>query len=155
MLVKCVSMKNPWGMLVALNEKGFETRSWTTAYRGPLYIHISSRYDRVDRMLETEKYFYQALYPFRLHDNLIEYCGLIVARVELTDILHIREDGLYSMGRDYKKVLPLPIGKERAFGDYSPGRYAWKFDNIRCLQTPIPAKGKLSIWEYDMPANIA
>jgi activating signal cointegrator 1 len=39
--------------------------------------------------------------------------------------------------------------QESAFGDYSPGRYAWFLDNIRQLDEPTPAKGALGLWEWD------
>ena len=34
-------------------------------------------------------------------------------------------------------------------GEYSLGRYAWILEDIEPLDTPIPAKGHLSIWNYE------
>lgn len=39
--------------------------------------------------------------------------------------------------------------QEKAVGDYSPGRYSWLLNEPVQFETPTPAKGKLSIWEYD------
>ena len=33
-----------------------------------------------------------------------------------------------------------------AFGDYSKGRYAWIFENIRRLAEPYPIKGRQRLW---------
>ena len=38
--------------------------------------------------------------------------------------------------------------KEKAFGDYSPGRYGWLLSDPVQFAEPIPAKGKLGIWNY-------
>jgi len=39
--------------------------------------------------------------------------------------------------------------QERAFGDYSAGRWAWLLSNIRALPDPVPAKGMLGLWAMD------
>jgi hypothetical protein len=39
--MKCISLIQPWASLVLLGEKRYETRNWSTAYRGPLLIHAS------------------------------------------------------------------------------------------------------------------
>lgn len=38
-----LTLRQPWASLVAIGVKQVETRSWTTAYRGPLAIHSSKR----------------------------------------------------------------------------------------------------------------
>jgi hypothetical protein len=38
--------------------------------------------------------------------------------------------------------------KEEAFGDYGPGRYAWILVDNKPLKEPVPAKGKLKLWEW-------
>lgn len=37
---------------------------------------------------------------------------------------------------------------EAAFGDYSPGRWAWLLDEVEQLPEPVPAKGSLGLWEW-------
>ena len=38
---------------------------------------------------------------------------------------------------------------ESNYGRYEVGRYAWKLELIKVLEEPIPAKGKLGIWNYE------
>ena len=38
--------------------------------------------------------------------------------------------------------------QEYICGEYQEGRYAWILDNVKPLETPIKAKGQLSIWNY-------
>lgn len=39
--MKAITLTQPWATLVAVGAKHVETRSWTTAYRGPLAIHAA------------------------------------------------------------------------------------------------------------------
>lgn len=38
---------------------------------------------------------------------------------------------------------------ERAFGDYSEGRWAWLLADIMPLAIPVEAKGALSLWDWE------
>ena len=40
--------------------------------------------------------------------------------------------------------------KEKCFGDWREGRFAWEFANMTMLPVPIPAKGKQGLWNWDM-----
>jgi hypothetical protein len=42
--------------------------------------------------------------------------------------------------------------QERAFGDYTPGRYAIFTAGVRQLKTPITIKGALGLWR--LPSQI-
>ena len=47
----------------------------------------------------------------------------------------------------------LSLRKERAFGDWSPGRYGWKLKDPRVLSEPIHCKGSLGLWK--LPPEVA
>jgi hypothetical protein len=38
--------------------------------------------------------------------------------------------------------------QEIAFGDYTPGRYAWILDNIQCLPEPMTCPGHQRLWNW-------
>lgn len=38
--------------------------------------------------------------------------------------------------------------EQKAFEDYSEGRYAWILEDNKQFNKSIPARGSLSIWEY-------
>ena len=40
MLMKALTVYQPWASLIALGEKKIETRSWPTNYRGPLALVV-------------------------------------------------------------------------------------------------------------------
>jgi len=53
------------------------------------------------------------------------------------------------VGQHYYEVPPPLDSNEYAFGDYTPGRYAWLLSDVQALPTPIPAKGQLGLWRWE------
>lgn len=39
--------------------------------------------------------------------------------------------------------------QEYIFGNFTPGRYAWEFANMKMLAEPVPAKGMQGLWNWD------
>ena len=165
--MKAITLWDPWASLIALGEKKVETRSWRTDYRGPLAIHAAKR--PMDKIAWKEPFysalspmmlaFYSALSPMRLDHELPSmirhYPGCIVATCWLMYCLPIIGfDEEYQVAKmDFKKgEIDCTImlgGKELAFGDYTVGRYAWYFNDIKPLVKPIPAKGFQRLWNWD------
>src|SRR6266699_6473957 len=59
--IPALTMTDPWGSLVAAGAKRIETRSWSTAYRGPLAIHVAKTLPARAEALCYEEPFCQAL----------------------------------------------------------------------------------------------
>lgn len=51
MIIKAITLWQPWALLMALKEKEYETRSWMTTYRGPLAIHAAKNFPKDARSL--------------------------------------------------------------------------------------------------------
>lgn len=165
MIIKALTLYDPWAMLVALQQKQIETRSWYTDYRGLLAIHTSVNYRGPHRNLRWQEPFKTVLKPVFSTINgkegySLRHLGKVVAICNLVDCLKIEEDGLYRVTKASPAVdillsqAPLPGEPELSFGDYSPGRFAWILSDIRRLETPIPAKGQRRLWNWDMPNNL-
>ena len=142
--MKAISLFQPWATLVAIGAKTFETRSWETRYRGELAIHATKAMPRDARELCYQQPFFDVLHnagydPFNLPR------GCIVA---ITDLLRVEPMYLYE---------PEELDEyNRAFGDWSLGRFAWKLVSIKRLEHPIPAKGSLGLWNWHMtPTELA
>ena len=43
-----ISLKQPWAWLMTIGPKRIENRKWATRYRGPILVHASLRWDRVN-----------------------------------------------------------------------------------------------------------
>jgi hypothetical protein len=141
----CISLWQPWGSLVAGGFKEYETRSWAAPgkMRGQLVaIHASKRWTR-DEQHYTERFIRQ--YPetasvLRPEDYQNPPLGAVLCVCRL--IACYSSDMLRDSVSD----------RERAFGDWSPGRYVWKLEIMRVFEKPYPAKGMQGIfkWEYEL-----
>lgn len=140
--MKIISLWQPWASLMALNLKQNETRSWYVGYRGPLGIHAAKKvipFEQLfDELTPEQRLFVLSVIcnAYGNYDNLPT--GAIIAAGNLTDIVAI------------EKVTPELTALERAFGDYSPGRFAWQMTDIVNLKEPIPAKGQQGLWDFDL-----
>ncbi|MGE7112710.1 ASCH domain-containing protein [Lysinibacillus sp. NPDC047702] len=139
--MKAITIKQPWATLIALREKQFETRSWQTKYRGTLAIHAGKTIDKE----------YCEYPPIKktLQKHGIEIAdlplGAVIATTELVEC-HLIPNELSVAGIEFGKKLE---GDELYFGDFMNGRYAWELNTVKVLPEPVPAKGKLSLWEWD------
>lgn len=151
-----LSLTQPWATLVAIGAKQIETRSWRTSYRGPVAIHAALKFPKECKDLIFTEPFNSALQRIETNSKGLKDLprGVIIAVCDVTAVCFIdterREDGVPSilLGGNYRII----VGKERAFGDYSNGRFAWILENLRVLKEPIPCKGALSLW--DVPLNV-
>lgn len=138
--MRALTLYQPWASLVAVGAKRVETRSWYTPYRGPLAIHAGRSAEGLP--LCREEPFCSALaeagYPTPRELPL----GAIVATCVLTRCLPV-SNGLYDT-----LDLDSLSERERAFGDYSPGRYAWLLSDIIRV-VPVPVRGFQGLWHWD------
>jgi hypothetical protein len=146
--MKAISLWQPWASLIATGAKTFETRGWPTTYRGPLAIHAARRDTTDIRALMHNWQFQGGLAP--LMGKPVDYetkewygvtwemlpKGAILCIVNVLDC--IATQGLKN--GDYYK--------ERYFGDYTPGRFAWKLELVEVLKKPIETKGSQGFFEY-------
>lgn len=145
--MKALSLTQPWASLMAIGAKHYETRSWSTSYRGPLAIAAAKSWPReCVEMTRDDEPFRSTLFPptggYITLGDLKRECGHIIAVVELVDCIRV-DGGLPRTPFE----LPPPAEHERDFGNYSAGRFAWITRNVQRLPTPIPAKGALGVWE--------
>ena len=166
--MKAITLIQPYATLISLGMKKIETRSWATSYRGPLAIHAAKgpgdlgSFKAMRDLCGTQPFF-DAL--MRIVPDFDTYCdrdaiferlplGAIVAVCEVVCCVptEAAEDGFFggprSIETGFQRLWKL-TDQERAFGDYSPGRFAWLLSDIRALPEPIPVKGALGLWEYE------
>ncbi|MDZ4263777.1 MAG: ASCH domain-containing protein [Pseudomonadota bacterium] len=133
--MKAITLFDPWATLVVLGQKQFETRSWPTNHRGLLAIHVSKT-SGFDELATVEPFL--SVFKGMAHWHAP---GCIIGTVEVMDCWQVP-------GRTIPSSFagqPISV-KERAFGDFSPGRYAWMLKNPRRLATPIPCRGRQGLW---------
>ena len=140
-----LTLKQPWASLVAYGWKSIETRSWATAYRGPIAIHSSDQMSDADMTMAQR-------YAAILGGDVIPYClGRVLAVAQLVDVIPTT-DVTFSSRRSRGEWIRVwdsdysASNMEREFGDYTDGRYAWLLSDIRLLKEPIRVRGALGLW---------
>jgi hypothetical protein len=140
--MKAISLWQPWASLIALGIKHYETRSWSTNYRGELVIHAAKKIIPFHELFQGLSFQQQRFIMKQIIHAYGEYrnmpTGKIVATTNLINVFQT-EDLLSNIDQ-----------LEKACGDYSPGRFAWHLIVTRMLDKPIPAKGQQGLWDYDI-----
>lgn len=136
--MKCISLWQPWATLLAHGKKRVETRSWATRHRGPVLIHASKKWNQQLADLCRQP-------PFR---STIAEIGRAFefefgALLGIANIHDCRQAAEWS---------PQVSDVERAFGDYSVGRFCWLMDGFRPFAVPIPYRGFQGL--FDVPADV-
>jgi hypothetical protein len=133
--MKALSVKNPWAWLIIHRGKDVENRTWKTDHRGPLLIHASKRYDfheGFDTLWRIEKTGLIDMIDFNLMVSGYPLkAGCMLGLVELVDCVQDAQS---------------PWAE--------PGMWHWILKNpIPCVE-PIPAKGRLGLWEFAGECNL-
>lgn len=126
--MKVLSIKEPYASLIKDGVKIYETRSWKTNYRGEIYIHASLTKSNSETTPKALKYLKSTPKP-----------GYILCKCNLIDCIPMDEEFINYINNETN---------ESDFGRFSKDRFAWKLELIEVLKEPIPAKGKLGIWNY-------
>lgn len=162
--MEILTLTQPWATLVAVEAKHIETRSWATSYRGPIAIHAGKGLGPVggeralQRLCQREP-FWGVLCDLLMPPGRMLFAadtlprGAIVAVAELVDCV-----GTLTLSSATWRTTPQgrawPLtDQERAFGDYSPGRYAWLLADVRRLSEPLPYRGAQGL--RSLPADVA
>lgn len=132
-----LSLYNPWAYLAAIGEKEWETRGWYTYYRGPIAIHSTVIFPHPARALCLQQPFKRVLMKAGIESvaDLYVLRGVLLAVGTLVDCVPVNQ------------VKSSLSSQEYAFGDYSPGRYAFKLADMVLLPKPIPAIGHRKLWK--------
>lgn len=124
-----LSLTQPWGTGIIYLVKLFETRSWSTAYRGWLFIHAAKGYPGYAKDFAAAEIKAGTITP-----NIPTGC--IIGLANLTAIYSTNNGPFVSKLSE----------QEKRWGDYSPNRFAWKLDEAIGFAEPIPCKGALGLW---------
>lgn len=133
--MKCISLWQPWATLLVYGYKIHETRSWPTNVRGPVAIHAAKKKDSEARWLSTEFPFADALDGTEFNDLPF---GCLLGTVQLVDC--IPTEVAYPDNWDHGR-------NDFYFGNFEPGRWAWKCESPTMLSDPIPYKGAQGFFE--------
>lgn len=134
--MKALSLTQPWASLILAGAKRFETRGWNTDYRGPLLIHASKNFPNWAIKGCFVEPFRSALLAAGIEDLDDLPLGAIIARTSIEAVI----------GPFKKDLHPAISGREEPFGDYAPGRYAFRLGPVEPTIV-VPCSGSLSLWK--------
>ena len=128
-MARVLSIQNPWASLILAGHKDIETRTWSTNYRGPLYIHVTPKLNRnVNLIFQHATLLYAYLPTGYIHG--------------VATLMHVKT---------YSSVEAFLNDRNRHRRNWLPDKlplYGWILKDARLLEKPIPAKGKLGIWRH-------
>lgn len=138
--MKALTLTQPWATLVATGDKRFETRSWSTDYRGPLAIHAAKSLpeyarDFIDHTPAVVTMLRRAGYEY--FDTDLPF-GCVVATCQIVGCVSTDSS-----------TFRMPPGKDRILGNFAPGRFAWILEDVSRVDPPVPARGSLGLWDWD------
>lgn len=128
--IKALSLWQPWASLVAYGVKRHETRCWQTNYRGPIAIHAAKTLDIAGAPDLLCQHVFGEFWPKVLPT------GVVVAIGDLTAC------------EPTESVADHLTAADRAAGNFTRGRFAWRIENIRRLDTPVPLIGRQGLFNW-------
>jgi hypothetical protein len=137
MIIPALTLHQPWASLIAIGVKPYETRG----RRAPLWM--------VGRRI--------AIHAAKRKIDIREITpDMDAAFLAVTENDPFWDDHLPLGAVVCTARLSLCIPAERVvpdqFGDYSPGRFAWRFTDIEAFATPHPARGWQRYgWPWEVP----
>lgn len=151
--MKAITVKQPWASLIVEGIKDIENRTWKTNFRGRVLIHAGvtpakgwTKRDGGAYVLNDKQYF-----TVTVSDKFAEIFGshltfgAIIGSVEIVDCV-VNHPSIWA-----EKSHMLYDGFSPSEYDIT---YNWVLSNPILFDKPIPCKGKLSFWEFEMPENV-
>ena len=129
-----LSLLQPWASLVVMGAKTIETRSWSTKHRGTLLIHASQ--GKAGEIFAADPLFKKFISDFKTLPF-----GAIIGSVTLQKILRTEDFDLTDAAMNAVTL------EEKAFGDYTSGRYGWLLVDPVKFVNPVPARGMPGLWK--------
>lgn len=132
--MRTLSLHQPWAWFVIHGFKPWETRCWKATCFGPLLIHSTNKVCPIgfDLYFKVRQKFGDA--SFLNPPPWLEMPrGCIVGNVDFYLCMNIKP-----------KLTEL----EEMLGDFSPGRWFYRFKDAQGFDKPIPARGYQRFWNY-------
>lgn len=137
-VMKAISLWQPWASLWLSPSKIHETRHWQTPHRGEMLVHAAKRLvtDVDEELAEILFHEFGADWAKSLPR------GAIVGVVDLIDVVPTKK--IYMNG--------FIDSADMVCGDFSDGRFGWKRGSYRRFESPIPWRGRQTIFNVPREA---
>jgi len=149
--MKTITIKQPWASLICEGIKNVENRTWKTSVRGRVLIHAANQSWNWDKLINYMTYMgtlgaFTDKWTRKWLSNL--QTGAIIGSAEIVDCV-INYDSIWA-----EKGVNFEFENKLSFDVKIKPTYNWVLANPILFDKPIPAKGKLSFWKFDMEDKI-
>ena len=169
MIVKAITLYQPYASLIAVGAKRFETRGCATNYRGPIAIHAGLKepehlYSRAFIDGVSNAFGWQGTDDMFWLEMRCLPRGAVIATAKIRSCYRIEDRPQWTGPEWYKVSLSTSTSgftseffmmiseEEYLFGDWRQGRYAWRLDDVQPLPEPVPARGMQGLWNWEVTA---
>lgn len=131
--MKGLTIHQPWAWFIESQHKLYETRSWTTRWRGPVAVHAGRTWNN-----QTRDWAQMTALSLGIEVPNELALGAIVCVCKLTAVYRTEE------------LLPHLSLKERKLGNYEAGRYAWRLEVQEVFSVPVFCAGNQGLWDCNL-----
>ncbi len=142
MVLRALTLHQPWASLIANGEKVYETRSWEPP-EGLTHVAIHAGKTVNDEVLK-EPVFRHALGFWNPEEQIILPSSAILCVCRIVKAFKVY--GKVPEDRRHESH------REKFFGNFDAGRFAWKLERVFTCTPPIQCRGAQRIWR--MPPTI-
>ena len=139
-LMKAISLWQPWASLWCSKRKVHETRHWRCSHRGWLLVHAAKRFEKAFDLDDPLRLILDDEFGGHWAKELPT--GALIGMVNVVDCLPTQTLFGDAAASD----------DDRECGDFAPGRFAWKRDEFRLFDQPIPYRGAQGI--FNVPDDL-
>lgn len=127
--MKALTVRQPWAWALMEGGKDIENRTWATTYRGPLAIHAAAGMTQQEYRRATDYLQRVVGVPYAAIPKKADLSfGAFLGTVQLADCVTTWDSPWFE------------------------GPYGFVVKTPRRLDQPIPAKGRLGLWDWPIPA---
>ena len=125
--MKAFTVYQPYAYAIIAGLKQYETRPRRTHIRGRVAVHAAKGNPK----------FVTLAVDMALPETMKLHYGAVLGTVEIVDCVPV------------EAIIHTLSEREKALGDYSPGRFAWVLKNPVAFPAPVQVKGKQGWWNWD------
>ena len=154
--IRGLTVHAPYAWLMGIGEKQYETRHWFARHKGLVAIHQG----KDQSVLKNICGYLQEGDRGKPDSFLSHYTQILEARgLPLIDP-PLAMGAIIAIGtmtaciQMTEPFIRAQSARVRALGYWVTDRFAWQFENVRLLKTPIPHRGLQNLWYWHMPDDL-
>jgi hypothetical protein len=153
--MKVISVWQPWANLIVLGHKGYETRSWPAPADmiGQRIGIASTKQLKAEQRTAAQRRTFQKHYQMAMFGwncpsadmSMVDMYGPLGCIVGTAKLV--------ACHKMTSRLIKAVGARERNFGNWKIGDFAWLLVEPIALSSPIPVRGQQGVWNYEGPID--